>query len=126
LAETDPGSLPGEAGQANFVACHQFTFLERFDMLKYARPGGVFLLNSMYGPDDVWDNLPREVQETIIEKKLKFYNINAYDVAEKTGMGQRINTIMQTCFLRHQRRAAARTGHRADQVRYQEDVWQTR
>ena len=88
-----------ETGQANFVACHQYTFLERFDMLKYARPGAVFLLNSMYGPDDVWNKLPREVQETILEKKLKFYVINGYDVAEKTGMGQRVNTIMQTAFF---------------------------
>ncbi|RME89388.1 MAG: pyruvate:ferredoxin (flavodoxin) oxidoreductase [Anaerolineae bacterium] len=88
-----------EKGQANFVACHQFSFLERFDMLKYARPGAVFLLNSLYGPDEVWDHLPREVQEDILEKKLKFYVINAYDVAEKTGMGRRINTIMQTCFF---------------------------
>ncbi len=88
-----------ETGQANFVACHQYTFLERFDMLKYAKPGGVFLLNSLYGPDEVWDNLPREVQEAIIEKKLKFYVINGYEVAEKTGMGQRMNTIMQTAFF---------------------------
>jgi pyruvate-ferredoxin/flavodoxin oxidoreductase len=87
------------ANTANFVACHQFSFLERFDVLKYAQPGGVFLLNSIYGPDEVWDNLPLEVQEGIIEKKLKFYNINAYEVAEKTGMGGRINTIMQTCFF---------------------------
>ncbi len=84
---------------ANFVACHQFTFLERYDMLKYAQPGGVFLLNSIYGPDEIWDTLPKEVQKDIIEKKLKFYVINAYDVAEKTGMGSRVNTIMQTCFF---------------------------
>jgi len=88
-----------EDGQANFVACHQYTFLERYDMLKYAKPGAVFLLNSMYGPDEVWDQLPREVQEAILEKELKFYVINAYDVAEKTGMGQRMNTIMQTAFF---------------------------
>ncbi len=88
-----------EKGQANFVACHQFSFLERFDMLKYAQPGAVFLLNSLYGPDEVWDHLPREVQEDILEKKLRFYVINAYEVAEKTGMGSRINTIMQTCFF---------------------------
>jgi len=88
-----------ERDQANFVACHQFTFLERFDMLKYAKPGAVFLLNSLYGPDEVWDNLPKEVQEAILEKDLKFYVINAYDVAEKTGMGQRVNTIMQTAFF---------------------------
>lgn len=84
---------------ANFVACHQFTFLERFDMTKYAQPGGVFLLNSIYGPEDVWDHLPQEVQRDILEKKLKVYVINAYDVAEKTGMGAHINTIMQTCFF---------------------------
>ncbi len=84
---------------ANFVACHQFTFLERFDILKYAQPGSVFLLNSLYGPEEVWDHLQREVQEDIIKKKLEFYVINAYEVAEKTGMGGRINTIMQTCFF---------------------------
>ncbi|MEZ0397428.1 MAG: pyruvate:ferredoxin (flavodoxin) oxidoreductase [Anaerolineales bacterium] len=84
---------------ANFVACHQFTFLERYDITKYAQPGAVFLLNSIYGPEEVWDHLPQEVQRDIIEKKLKFYVINAYEVAEKTGMGGRINTIMQTCFF---------------------------
>jgi len=84
---------------ANFVACHSFNFLERFDILKYAQPGGVFLLNSIYGPDEIWDQLPRETQAAIIEKKLQFHVINAYDVAEKTGMGNRINTIMQTCFF---------------------------
>jgi len=88
-----------EPNQANFVACHQFNFLERFEMLKYAKEGAVFLLNSMYGKDEVWDKLPREVQDAIIEKKLKFYVINGYEVAEKTGMGQRMNTIMQTAFF---------------------------
>ena len=84
---------------ANFVACHQFTFLERVDILRFAQPGGTFLLNSIYGDDEVWEHLPAEVQRTIIDKKLKFYNINAYTVAELTGMGNRINTIMQTCFF---------------------------
>jgi pyruvate-ferredoxin/flavodoxin oxidoreductase len=84
---------------ANFVACHQFTFLERFDFTKYCQPGAVFLVNSLYGPEEVWDKLPQEVQKDIIEKKLRFYTINAYDVAEKTGMGSRVNTIMQTCFF---------------------------
>ena len=88
-----------QPGQANFVACHQFTFLERLDVLKYAAPGAVFLLNSIYPPDQVWEHLPREVQQTIIEKNLKFYVIDAYEVAQKTGMGGRINTIMQTCFF---------------------------
>jgi pyruvate-ferredoxin/flavodoxin oxidoreductase len=88
-----------EANQANFVACHQFNFLEKFDMLRYAKPGGVFLLNSLFGPDQVWDEMPVEVQQQIIDKKLKFYVINGYDVAEKTGMGGRMNTIMQTAFF---------------------------
>ena len=88
-----------EVNQANFVACHQFVFLEKFDILKYAKPGGVFLLNSMYGTDEVWDQLPIEVQKDLVAKKLKFYVINGYDVAEKTGMGNRVNTIMQTAFF---------------------------
>jgi len=88
-----------ELNQANFVACHQFTFLERVDMLKYAKPGGVFLLNSLYNKEEIWDNLPIEVQQDILEKKLKFYVINGYEVAEKTGMGGRMNTIMQTAFF---------------------------
>ncbi len=86
-------------GDANFLACHQFSFLEKYDMLKYVKPGGVFLLNSIYGKDETWKNLPFEVQKTIIDKKLKFYVIDAYEVAKATGMGVRINTIMQTCFF---------------------------
>jgi len=86
-------------GDANFVACHQFSFLERIDVLKYAAPGAVFLLNSIYPADEVWQHLPEEVQRTIIEKKLRFYVIDAYEVAKATGMGGRINTIMQTCFF---------------------------
>jgi pyruvate-ferredoxin/flavodoxin oxidoreductase len=86
-------------GEANFVACHQFSFLERVDMLKYAAKGGVFLLNSIYGPEEVWDHLPCEVQADIIQKKLRFFVIDGYDVAHKTGMGGRVNTIMQTCFF---------------------------
>jgi pyruvate-ferredoxin/flavodoxin oxidoreductase len=88
-----------EAGQASFVACHQFNFLERFDMLKFAKPGGVFLLNSPYGPDQVWDRLPVEVQQAIVAKKLKFHVINGHEVAEQAGMGNRVNTIMQTAFF---------------------------
>lgn len=84
---------------ANFVACHQFNFLERFEMLNVAQEGATFLLNSPFGPDDVWDNLPRLVQEEIITKKLKLYVIDAYAVARETGMGARINTVMQTCFF---------------------------
>jgi pyruvate-ferredoxin/flavodoxin oxidoreductase len=95
----NPVRAPYEIGQANFVACHQFSFLERFDVLKFASPGAVFLLNSIYGPDEVWGNLPQETQQAIIDKNLKFYVIDAYDVAQQTGMGGRINTIMQTCFF---------------------------
>ena len=85
--------------EANFVACHQFNFIEKFDMLKYARPGGIFLLNSIYSPDETWDHLPAKVQTALIQKDLQFYIIDAYEVASKTNMGQRINTIMQTCFF---------------------------
>ncbi|HTU01074.1 MAG TPA: pyruvate:ferredoxin (flavodoxin) oxidoreductase [Candidatus Sulfotelmatobacter sp.] len=85
--------------QASFVACHQFSFLERFDMLTPAVKGATFLLNSLYGPDEVWDHLPKTVQQQIIDKQLKFYVIDAYKVAAETGMGVRINTIMQTCFF---------------------------
>ena len=86
-------------GQASFVACHQFHFLERFDVLKYAAPQGVFLLDSSYGPADVWEHLPHPVQQEIREKHLHFYVIDAHSVASKTGMGTRINTVMQTCFF---------------------------
>ncbi|HEX7547616.1 MAG TPA: pyruvate:ferredoxin (flavodoxin) oxidoreductase [Candidatus Methylomirabilis sp.] len=85
--------------QASFVACHQFSFLERLDVLREAGPGATFLLNSQYGPDEVWDHLPKTAQKQIIEKKLRFYVIDAYKVAEQTGMGVRINTVMQTCFF---------------------------
>ena len=84
---------------ANFVACHQFGFLERFDMLKLAQPGATFLLNSPYGPDEVWDYLPQETQQAIIDKGLRFFVVDAYMVAEQTNMGRRINTVMQTCFF---------------------------
>lgn len=86
-------------GEANFVACHQFNFLERLDVLRYAEDNAVFLLNSIYGPDEVWNHLPEETQQEILDKKLRFYVIDAYDVAHKTGMGGRVNTIMQTCFF---------------------------
>jgi pyruvate-ferredoxin/flavodoxin oxidoreductase len=85
--------------KANFVAAHQFGFLERYNVLADAGRGATFLLNSPYGPDEVWDHLPRRVQEQVIAKKLKFYVIDAYSVAQETGMGVRINTIMQTCFF---------------------------
>ncbi|HEX7487834.1 MAG TPA: pyruvate:ferredoxin (flavodoxin) oxidoreductase, partial [Anaeromyxobacteraceae bacterium] len=85
--------------RANFVACHQFGFIDKFDMLDTAIPGATFLLNSPYGPDEVWGHLPREVQQTIVDRRLKFYVIDAYQVAKDSGMGGRINTVMQTCFF---------------------------
>ena len=84
---------------ANFVACHQFVFMEKFDVLAPAVKGATFLLNAPYGPNEVWDKLSRQVQQQIIDKELKFYVIDAYRVAEETGMGVRINTIMQTAFF---------------------------
>jgi pyruvate-ferredoxin/flavodoxin oxidoreductase len=85
--------------KANFVACHQWIFLERYDMLSALVPGGTFLLNSPFGADEVWDHLPRAVQEQIVAKKAKFYVIDAYQVARDTGMGSRMNTILQVCFF---------------------------
>jgi pyruvate-ferredoxin/flavodoxin oxidoreductase len=85
--------------RANFVACHQFAFLERLDVLAAAEPGATFLLNSPYAPEEVWNYLPRSAQEQIIEKKLRFFVIDAVKVAREAGMGGRINTVMQTCFF---------------------------
>jgi pyruvate-ferredoxin/flavodoxin oxidoreductase len=86
-------------GRANFVACHQYGFLDRFDVLDSAAPGAVFLLNCPHPPERAWDELPREVQAAILEKKLKFHVIDAYAVAREAGLGRRINTIMQNCFF---------------------------
>jgi pyruvate-ferredoxin/flavodoxin oxidoreductase len=85
--------------KANFVGCHQPVFLERYDILEHVVPGGTFLLNTPYSPDEVWGYLPKSYQNHILEKNLKFYVIDAYEVAHNTGMGQRINTIMQVCFF---------------------------
>jgi pyruvate-ferredoxin/flavodoxin oxidoreductase len=85
--------------QASFIACHQWVFLEKFDVLKNALPNSTFLLNSIYDKNEVWDKLPKEVQKHIIDKKIKFYVIDGYKVAQETGMGARVNTIMQTCFF---------------------------
>jgi pyruvate-ferredoxin/flavodoxin oxidoreductase len=84
---------------ANFVACHHFNYLTKYDILKDAEHGSTFLLNAPYEKDEVWFKLPRKIQEEIKEKELKFYTINAYAVAKETGMGNRINTILQTCFF---------------------------
>jgi pyruvate-ferredoxin/flavodoxin oxidoreductase len=85
--------------RASFVACHQFGFLDKFDILECASPGAVFLLNAPHGAAEVFDHLPREVQDQVLEKKLKVYVIDALKVAAATGMGGRINSIMQTCFF---------------------------
>jgi len=85
--------------QADFVACHQTLFMEKYDVLGFAADGGTFLLNTPFGPDEIWNYLPRIAQKHIIDKKLRFYVIDAYNVAKETGMGVRINTIMQTCFF---------------------------
>ncbi len=85
--------------KANFIACHQWIFLERYDMLSALVDGGVFLVNSPYGKDEVWDHLPRTVQQQLIDKKAKFYAIDAYQVARDAGMGSRMNVVMQVCFF---------------------------
>ncbi|WP_367026147.1 pyruvate:ferredoxin (flavodoxin) oxidoreductase [Methylococcus sp. ANG] len=84
---------------AGFIGCHQFNIVEKNDVLELARQNAVFLLNSPYGPDAVWDRLPRPVQERIIEKDIAFYVIDASKVAAESGMGSRTNTVMQTCFF---------------------------
>ena len=85
--------------EAQFVACHQPNFLTRYDMLRKAAAGGTFLLNNSVAPDAVWDSLPRKVQQQIIDKRLKLHVVDAYGIAQRTGMGRRINTIMQACFF---------------------------
>ncbi len=85
--------------RASFVACHNFSFLEKMNVLEAAMPGAVFLLNSPYSADEVWDKLPKSTQKEMIEKKIEFYVIDGYKVARDAGMGTRINTIMQTCFF---------------------------
>jgi pyruvate-ferredoxin/flavodoxin oxidoreductase len=85
--------------RADFVACHQFEFMAKLDVLSLARPGATFLLNSPYGPDQVWGKLPREAQQTILAKRLKFYVVDALAVAKQAGLAGRINTVTQACFF---------------------------
>ncbi|MDR2696902.1 MAG: pyruvate:ferredoxin (flavodoxin) oxidoreductase, partial [Holophagales bacterium] len=85
--------------KANFIACHQTEFIHKYDMLSHASGGATFLLNTPVSADKAWDTLPREMQEALIAKKMKFYVIDGYEVGRQTGMGVRINTIMQTCFF---------------------------
>ena len=94
-----PIKAPYLISSADFIACHQFNFVEKEEMLSFARDGATFLLNSTYGRDEVWDHLPLSVQQALIDKHIKFYVIDATEVAQKTGMAGRINTIMQTCFF---------------------------
>jgi pyruvate-ferredoxin/flavodoxin oxidoreductase len=91
---------PYLVGKADFIACHNPVFLEKFDMLSAARDGATFLLTTSYGENEVWDTLPQEVQKQIIEKKLKFYVIDAISLAQELGLGPRINVIMQTAFFK--------------------------
>lgn len=94
-----PIKAPYLIDKANFIACHKFTFIQKMDILSKAKEGAVFLLNAPFKPQDVWPQLPGVVQHQLIDKKIKFYVIDADAVAEEVGMGRRINTIMQTCFF---------------------------
>ena len=90
---------PYKITHAKFLACHQTIFLEKYDLIKNLVKGGVFLLNTPFPKDEVWNSLPKSQQKQIIDKKIKVYAIDAQKVAEESGMGRRINTIMQTCFF---------------------------
>lgn len=94
-----PIRAPYLISRADFIACHQFNFTEKVEMLEFASEGATFLLNSPYSKDEVWDRLTGQVQKSIIGKKIKFYVIDATTVARDTGMNGRINTIMQTCYF---------------------------
>ena len=111
---------------ANFVACHQFNFLEKMDVLEFADPGATFLLNSPYGPDEVWEKIPVETQQQIIDKKLKFYVIDAETRRAEGGPGPAHQHDHADLLLRDLRRPAPRRGDRRDQGRDQEDLRQAR
>ena len=112
-----PIRAPYLIDQANFVACHQFQFIERQDVLRLAAPGATFLLNAPFGPDEVWDRLPRSAQRQIIDKRLRFYVIDASKVARNVGLGGRINTVLQTCFF-----AISNVFEREDAIRHIKDA----
>ena len=95
-----PIHSPYLISSAHFLACHNSSFLEKFDMLKNLKDGGIFLLTSIYNKDQVWEKLPGRVQKQLIDKKIKFYVIDAIGIAESLGLGARINTIMQTAFFK--------------------------
>lgn len=94
-----PIRAPYQIGRAGFIACHKFDLLKKLDVLGAAQPGATFLLNSPYGADAVWDRLPPRVQSQIVERRLRFFVIDASEVARKFGLGPRVNTILQTCFF---------------------------
>ncbi len=94
-----PIRAPYLISKADFIACHQFNFVEKVEMLEFASEGATFLLNSPYSKEEVWDKLPGQVQKQLIDKKIKMYVIDATTVARETGMSGRINTIMQTCYF---------------------------
>ena len=108
--------------QASFVACHQFNFIERVDVLRLAAPGATFLLNSPYGPDEVWQHLPRSAQQRIIDLKLEFFVIDASRAAQDVGLRGRTNTILQTCFFAISGVLPRDGGDRADQALDREDL----
>ena len=95
----NPIESPYLIQEAQFVGCHQFSFVQNKEVLKLVKTNGVFLLNSPYSKTEVWDRLPKEIQQQIIDKSLKFYVVDAYKVARDAGLGSRINTVMQMCFL---------------------------
>ena len=94
-----PIDAPYLITEADFVACHQFEFLERMDVLSAARPGATVLLNSPYGPDNTWEQLPLEVQQQILDKELRLFVVDADGIAKDAGLGRRVNTVLQTCFF---------------------------
>ncbi|MEJ2373629.1 MAG: 2-oxoacid:acceptor oxidoreductase family protein, partial [Sulfurimonas sp.] len=85
--------------KADFVACHQSVFMEKFDILQHAKEGAIFLLNSPFSKERVWEHLPQSIQQEMIDKMIRFYVIDGYKVARDSGMNRRINTVMQTCFF---------------------------
>jgi len=95
----EPIQAPYLIAQAGFVACHQFVALQRQDLLRVAAPGATVLLNAPYSADEIWDLLPRPVQQTFIDKKMRLFVIDASAVAREVGLGSRTNTILQTCFF---------------------------
>ena len=112
--------------RASFVACHQFDFVDKIDVLEHAAPGAAFLLNAPFDAELVWDQLPREMQEQIVEKKIRFFAIDAYALAKRAGMGTRINTIMQTCFFAISGLLPPDRGDCADQEVHREELRQAR